>query len=418
VKRRVLWFGAALVLAVGLVLTLGWQRDAFDASDLRFRRPLIPSADNAFEYLEQASDVLDWSQPRRKEFQGWLDPAKYNGDKVGDLLARNSPTLRLLTNTFARPRLQIPPVAAYGQDAPYRAEWHAFAILLALQAEEFSRAGSHEKAFETALGLVRLGHAMEDSSGGAINWLTGSAAKIMGLRQLQAVVRRAVLPSAQFMTYLADLEPYGPNGSGFTNALKLDYELWLLNLRSMPATIATSTNALSATLGSVFASATVFNLNRTMRMFADGNRAVLSAFERSYRQRPSFKKHRRDSYHRAVGMVLRRNAIGEFLFETMTPQWESFLRGKCLENATFAATKAVIALRCLQVEQGRLPQTIAELVPKYLSALPLDDFDGQPLRYDADRAILYSVGPDLEDSGGQERTVGSVPMDITFRLEF
>lgn len=32
--------------------------------------------------------------------------------------------------------------------------------------------------------------------------------------------------------------------------------------------------------------------------------------------------------------------------------------------------------------------------------LPNDPFDGEPVRYDAQRAILYSVGEDFRDDGG------------------
>jgi hypothetical protein len=48
------------------------------------------------------------------------------------------------------------------------------------------------------------------------------------------------------------------------------------------------------------------------------------------------------------------------------------------------------------------PESLAPLVPKYLEAVPLDPFDGQPLRYRklADGVIVYSIGPDRQDDGG------------------
>ncbi len=52
------------------------------------------------------------------------------------------------------------------------------------------------------------------------------------------------------------------------------------------------------------------------------------------------------------------------------------------------------------MENGRLPETLGELVPEYLDDVPRDDFDGEPLRYDRDKKVVYSVGEDLTDDGG------------------
>jgi hypothetical protein len=77
-----------------------------------------------------------------------------------------------------------------------------------------------------------------------------------------------------------------------------------------------------------------------------------------------------------------------------------------------AAVRRTHALvRCLTVllateryrrAQGRWPARLAELTPKYLAAVPLDPFDGKPLRYRrlADGVMVYSVGQDGTDDGG------------------
>jgi hypothetical protein len=43
------------------------------------------------------------------------------------------------------------------------------------------------------------------------------------------------------------------------------------------------------------------------------------------------------------------------------------------------------------------------LVPAYLSEVPLDTFDGKPIRYDAERRLLWLVGEDLIDQGGSTK---------------
>ena len=52
---------------------------------------------------------------------------------------------------------------------------------------------------------------------------------------------------------------------------------------------------------------------------------------------------------------------------------------------------------------GHLPNTLGDLVPALLPAVPADPFDGQPLRYlrTGDSHVIYSIGPDKLDNGGQ-----------------
>jgi hypothetical protein len=61
-----------------------------------------------------------------------------------------------------------------------------------------------------------------------------------------------------------------------------------------------------------------------------------------------------------------------------------------------------IALELYRRKHDRWPATLAELVPTTMPALPIDRFDGQPLRYRLidGRPVLYSVGTDREDDGG------------------
>jgi hypothetical protein len=66
-------------------------------------------------------------------------------------------------------------------------------------------------------------------------------------------------------------------------------------------------------------------------------------------------------------------------------------------------TRAVIAIKRYQLRTAKLPSDLAALVPEYLSEIPHDWMDGQPLRYrlNADGTFnLYSVGEDGKDDGG------------------
>ncbi len=75
------------------------------------------------------------------------------------------------------------------------------------------------------------------------------------------------------------------------------------------------------------------------------------------------------------------------------------------ELATMERDAALVAIALEQCRRraGAYPAALDALVPDFLPAVPPDRFDGRPLRYrlGEDRSpLLYSVGPDREDAGG------------------
>jgi len=73
-----------------------------------------------------------------------------------------------------------------------------------------------------------------------------------------------------------------------------------------------------------------------------------------------------------------------------------------LANRRMAATS--LAIRLYEVDHGRRPEELNDLVPEYLASIPLDPFasDGRTIAYkpEADPPILYSVGKNGVDEGG------------------
>lgn len=73
-------------------------------------------------------------------------------------------------------------------------------------------------------------------------------------------------------------------------------------------------------------------------------------------------------------------------------------------SAKSSLTEVAITLRAYKLEHGRYPDSLEQLVPNYLPAVPKDVFNsGKAIRYKRDGAIykLWSVGPDGRDDGGK-----------------
>jgi len=92
--------------------------------------------------------------------------------------------------------------------------------------------------------------------------------------------------------------------------------------------------------------------------------------------------------------------------------YDEWFGGAGLKNAVaktlrmVAASRVVVsavALKRFQYRHGALPETLDQLVPDLLPSVPIDPYDGKPLRYHAigdGTFFLYSVGPDGVDDGG------------------
>jgi hypothetical protein len=86
---------------------------------------------------------------------------------------------------------------------------------------------------------------------------------------------------------------------------------------------------------------------------------------------------------------------------------DNLLERRCRNDCGVGATRLLVACHQYRNTETRFPDNFGALVPAYLPVIPVDPYDGNPFRYDTTRKIVYSVGKDLQDSGGST----SVPPD-------
>jgi hypothetical protein len=98
-----------------------------------------------------------------------------------------------------------------------------------------------------------------------------------------------------------------------------------------------------------------------------------------------------------VGMLSPSWGLGLFIpaLNRIEQRWET-------SRAELRLTRVAIALAQYKSDRGGYPQTLADLVPNVLPALPTDNFTDRPLIYSRKEQgyILYSVGPNMLDDGG------------------
>jgi hypothetical protein len=156
------------------------------------------------------------------------------------------------------------------------------------------------------------------------------------------------------------------------------------------------TESVGLTLAGPVASAVIADRKETLRFHDD----YLDAAE-AWIQTPAWERAALDDAFQRIDTPIGR--VRYALPNVLTPAVGRALRqGEQFEQQRDAAL-VVLAAELFRRREGRLPESLAELTPTYLPTVPVDMFDGGPLKYrvEGDSFIVYSIGNDYLDDGGR-----------------
>ena len=142
------------------------------------------------------------------------------------------------------------------------------------------------------------------------------------------------------------------------------------------------------------------------------NQIMLETVRAMQTNRSQFYKADYDTMMKRLSSLGLTNAGAAFFHALRIPDYRDFFgaaslavslrRAIQIEAANHVVVTA-IALKRFQLLHGQWPENLGELVPQFLSAVPIDPLDGNPLRYRPNvdgTFLLYSVGEDGKDDGG------------------
>jgi hypothetical protein len=110
---------------------------------------------------------------------------------------------------------------------------------------------------------------------------------------------------------------------------------------------------------------------------------------------------------REIGLRLERvHSWIPSLTEDLVPTTSRYVELFSVGLARIRTAVTTVAVARYRLAHGTLPERLDELVPAFLSSVPLDPFDGKPLRYIHEGAgyTVYSIGHNMRDDQGQPLT--------------
>src|ERR1700722_13768567 len=412
-------FALLLVFLMAFLISRSRQKSAFHDSDLTFSRVEVSVESNAFWTLLKATNELYWPKSLENKLGDLSSNTNWDDSLAADMLKKNRACLNLFDESLQQPFLLVPEIKTFDDDSSYIDGWRKISLVESIQAIGLFRTKKEKEAFDAALKIIQFGQRVENSGGPTLYYVVGAGIKTRGLLRIQQMTADTTLNEGDLIQLIRELDNFKANKEGFINALKVEYQTQAKYCDDYAAgKIPEQTN--SAFMRSLISIGImpVFNATKTKREYAQAARVVRDNFSKPFGEvqwsdLPAVETNISVWMRLASG-----NAIGDILFEMLEPDFKNVSSRKSREDVNVTATQLLLALKIYKMRHDKLPDSLSELTPEFFPQVPIDDFDGKPFRYLPDKKTIYSVGPDLKDSGGEGFHKNSENYDLPFKIEF
>lgn len=401
-----------LVGAAGLGLFLASLPDdipTFDDSHLIRPTESVPTERNAFTFYAKAIDALVYPEDH-KTFNKILDGEAWDDEFVQGVMDQNSATFAFVTEGNRQERCIAPRVTSINTLMPYIAKWRAIARLFVVKIAAHTRRGEPAEALTDVTTLMAFSHRVVADAGCLIHYLVGVSIHEMCMRSTRELVWSGLLSDNQLTQLQSILLSNSLSSDGYVSAWQGEYEVF----SDLVDTLHTGDHILDDIATSGLASwiqrgaAKYFlHANRTKREMGLIYSGLIDQATNCYGKTEivdvdQFVMDKKGAIDKANGVAKFRvpNPLGTILYTMMLPAYQAVVNKKCRAEVSYRATVVLVALQRFKNTNNSLPPSLDALVLEFLPAVPVDSYDGKPMRYSPTLGIVYSVGEDLEDSGG------------------
>jgi hypothetical protein len=263
-----------------------------------------------------------------------------------------------------------------------------------------ARTERHEEALEKALRLAWFGDQMARMDGAMLHQLVALSVQTMG----EKLVKTALLTTTDdrlLKQAQASLEKLGRPSSSLARVMQIEF-LFAKNSPELPDEATMDYWGMNGWQRAVVIHTTL--PNRTGAMYCDRVRRLIQGANQGWSELNGVVReiHDESASMRAERweLLVQSNLGGKILLERSWRNTSGVYTRACANEALHRMTIVTLALRRHELAHGHLPDTLQELVPAYLPEVPLDPFDDLPLRWDAAKKWLYSVGENGKDNHG------------------
>ena len=374
-----------------------------------FDRAVELGTDDWPDVLDESDDYWpgDMNEPERQA--------------VANFLAQNAQSLDALREAAAKPHFwldyecdqDVPKGGTIANTTvanvmPFLSEYRKMARRLAAAIMWRTHEGDVPGAFDDSVLLLRLGRNLE-GKGMLIEQLVGVAVEHLGWQAVTTVVARVDVPPNMLLRLQRTLEEISANGT-LPITVSGEKVFWYDYVQRT----FTDDGKGGGRMLPLGAPLVMSRSQDWIRGFVAGypdRSEALAIIEGYFKQgednaaRTPWELHQQEPQSHQKDKHFLRSMMLEILVpaHARTGQMAWRLR------ARRSAVVTILALKRWQLAKGEYPESLDELVAeKYLAALPQDPYSDAELKYErrGDDFVLYSLGADFDDDGGQDNQWG------------
>jgi hypothetical protein len=424
VKRVIKWLGwGSLTFPLLFFIGFRWGLTPLPKPPQGVRiTPLRPpltveniKADNAAYYYLQAAKEMEVYEHTNdckqltesaEQMDALLagDPS-VNRKAIEQTLADCAEVLQLTRESASMKFCQMPMSDFDDKTFGYATEYRRLARFLCCAGELARRDSNYEQARDEYLTVIKFGR--DCATGGPlIAMLVGNAISGMGAKALRTLMLEHTLPPETGKMLAAELIRLEADSPPLAETLR--YEL--IYAKQVLDSISTPSSPL------------LLSRDTAHRVFDAAFGDMIQETQKPYWQSDGKKiVERWEPQEKWIWLLAFNRPIPRIMLSILLPTLETTISRATRCEVDLRATAVVCALTgCVRVH-GEPPERLDQLVPDFLPAVPLDPFDGKPLRYRREGAgwVIWSVGSDMKNDNaawhefkyrkrGEEREGGDI----------
>jgi len=264
----------------------------------------------------------------------------------------------------------------------------SIARMLIVESRVHSEEGQWDAAAVSAIDCLRMGYDLMQG-GNTFDFVVGASANARGLRELWNILPHLDAQQAKKAALrLEKLESTQVSKSDVLREEKYYGQARMIKMmREFPVPYTFYTDEPGS-----------LNFRKILKMLTTTRRAVFSDYTHymdqliAYTEKPY------------LSTTPPPETPSDMYSQMLIPLYDNFPWNYAQVTCKASQLRVALLLHAYKLEKGEYPQTLDEMTPHYLKAIPKDPFSsGDTLKYKKtqEKYILYSIGPDGKDDNGR-----------------
>ncbi len=423
----------AILIVIGGVIYLTLDMLPIDDSDLALIYEDIPQKQNAFYYFDKANQAMYFPESEKDRIYEMLEEGIKDEDVefAKEILDKNKKTFEYFEEGLTKDKFQVPEYTqGLIEPLDYIFSWLNIAQLSILKSKYLIKQGEQKVTLDEIFRVIKFGDMIQHAKGGLVNYMIGSVIKSIGTKEVLKINSEINLSKKEYKSIIRQLTQYEDSKEALKQVCQVEYKyimLWTINIIAKGS----AKEAKNKSMYKKLLTKVYFKPNKTKRKFADITRILIENAGKRYYKDVKFINlditiENASQYFEGLGKIdnpeqfaqawetkdwmpeqiremwYTENFWGELTCTLCIPGLEMGIAQKYKDIFELRTTQILIALKAYKDECGQLPESLDELVPAYFDQVPIDPYNGEPIKYSKKDKIIYCVGENLEDNGVDE----------------